>query len=87
MESKQPAQAAEHPQQPDLDDSFEDDLGPNFDDMGDLLNMAPPENALGTTVEQVTRALDKYIQHPKGYVPLQSNLNFYNEKNDGEAYC
>ena len=54
MEGEQPAQAAEHPQQPDLDDSFEDDLGPNFDDMGDLPNMAALENALGIVVEQAT---------------------------------
>ena len=71
MEGDRPAQAGEQPQDVDLNDSFEDDLGPNFDDMDDLPNMATPENALGTAVEQVSRALDKYAQHSKGYVPLQ----------------
>ena len=65
-----PAQAGDQPQNVDMNDSFEDDLGPNFDDMNDLPNMAVPGNALGTAVEQASRALDKYAQHSKGYVPL-----------------
>ena len=71
MEGERPAQAGDQPQNVDINDSFEDDLGPNFDDMGDLPNMAALENAIGTAVEQVSRALDKYAQHSKGYVPLQ----------------
>ena len=39
MEGDRPAQAGEQPQDVDLNDSFEDDLGPNFDDMDDLPNM------------------------------------------------
>ena len=62
------ALAVEHAQAPDLNDSFEDDLGPNFSDMGDLPNVAAPENHLGTAIEQATRAVDKYLHHSKGYV-------------------
>ena len=71
MESERPAQVGDQPQSVDMNDSFEDDLGPNFDDMHDFPNMAAPENALGTAVEQVSRRLDKYAQHSKGYVPSQ----------------
>jgi len=71
MESERPAQAGDQPQNVDMNDSFEGDLGPNFDDMGDLPNMAAPGNALGTAVEQVSRTLDKYAQLSKGYVTLQ----------------
>ena len=46
---------------PDLDDSLEDDLGPNFDAMDALPNDAAPQNAEGTALEQATRAIDKYI--------------------------
>ena len=47
---------------------FNDDLGPNFNDMKDLPNVTAPENALGTAIDQATRAVDDYIRHPKGYV-------------------
>lgn len=77
IEGERPAQADEQPQDIDMNDSFEDDLGPNFDDMGDLPNIAAPENAHGTAVEQISRALDKYAQHSKGYVPLQLSFASY----------
>ena len=77
MEGERPAQAGDQPQNVDMNDSFEDDLGPNFDDMGDLPNISAPENAHGTAVEQVSRALDKYAQHSKGYVPLQLSFTSY----------
>ena len=49
---------------------MEDNLGPNFNDIGDLPNDRAPENELGTTIEQVTRAVNKYIQDHKGYVAI-----------------
>ena len=51
-------QMAEDPQE-HLNDSLEDDLGPNFNDMGDFPNVAAPENALGTAIRLATRAVDK----------------------------
>ena len=70
MEGERPAQAGDQPQSVDINDSFEGDLGPNFDDMDDLPNRAAPKNMLGIAVEKVSRSLDKYAQHSKGYVPL-----------------
>ena len=73
IEGERPAQADEQPHDVDMNNSFEDDLGPNFDDMGDLPNVAAPENVHGTAVEQVSRAIDKYTQHAKGYVTYRFN--------------
>ena len=47
---------------------FNDDLGPDFNDMNDLPNVTAPENVLGTAIDQATRAVDDYIRHPKGYI-------------------
>ena len=77
IDGERPAQANEQPQHIDINDSFEDDLGSNFEGMGDLSNIAAPENAHGTAVAQVSRALDKYAQHSKGYVPLQLFFTSY----------
>ena len=59
IEGERPAQADEQPHDVDMNNSFEDDLRPIFDDMGDLPDVAAPENVHGTAVEQVSRTLDK----------------------------
>ena len=43
-------------------------LDPISNDTKDLPNVTAPENALGTAIDQATRAVDDYIRHPKGYV-------------------
>ena len=67
------AQAAEH--QPNPDGSFEDDVGPNFNDIGSLPNAIVPEHELGIAIEQATQAVNKYIQDSKGYVTINEMLN------------
>ena len=47
LHAEEVAQAAEHESDPD--DNLEDDLGPNFNDMGDLPNARAPENELGNS--------------------------------------
>ena len=55
-------------QQEPLDDSFDDDLGPNFGSM----NQLPDANDLvggNTREERALAAIVKYESHHKGYVP------------------
>ena len=52
-----------------LDDSFDDDLGPNFGSM----NQFPIANDLvggNTSHERALAAIRKYESHHKGYVPF-----------------
>ena len=49
-----------------MNHNFEVDLGPYFQDMDDLPNMAAPEISLGTAIEQASQIFDKYYtQHSK----------------------
>ena len=70
MEGERPAQAGDQPQSVDMNDSFEVDLV-LISMIWATCRMAAPKIVLGTAVEQVSRSLDKYAQHSKGYVPLQ----------------
>ena len=60
---------APEPQKPvGGDDSFDDDLVPNFNDLQNLPSQAHQAHAHGTPLEQARSAMQEYERHHKGYV-------------------
>ena len=62
----------------DGDDSFDDDLGPNFGSIPNLPGSGGNAGEANSKIDRVKRALHSYEQHSKGYVPIfLSNLSLH----------
>ena len=53
-----------------LDDSFDDDLGPNFGSIPNLPGSGGNVGGANSKIDLVKRALHSYEQHSRGYVPF-----------------
>ena len=68
------------PSAADGDDSFDDDLGPNFGSIPNLSGSGGNSGEAGSKIDRVKRALHSYEQHSNGYVPIFlffSNLSLH----------